>query len=183
MSPKNRLGLILLLTLVIRFIQLGQPLWLDEAAQVMESSRTFQQQLNLDQDFQPPLFHLYLHFLLYWSKSEWFLRLFSSVLFYLVGTYFFYLLAKKYFKLKVIELTLFFLAFSSFAIYFSQELRPYSLSFMLALMSWYFLESSKNPLGKWAIVSIFGLLSSYVYVVVFFSQILYLLLFLKTSIV
>ena len=53
--------LILLLGLILRLVLINQSLWLDEAAQVIESARPFSEQFDIAGDFQPPLFHLLLH--------------------------------------------------------------------------------------------------------------------------
>ena len=52
---------ILFLALILRLVNLDQSFWLDEAAQVIESSRPLNQQFNLAADFHPPLYHLFLH--------------------------------------------------------------------------------------------------------------------------
>jgi uncharacterized membrane protein len=155
---------------------LGAPFWLDESAQVLESSRPLIEQFQIDQDFQPPLLHLYLHFLLIFNQSEFCLRLFSSVLFSLIGLFYFYQLIKDKFNKKVAYLTLFFLSISSFLVYFSQELRQYSLTFGLVMMTWYLVDNRKINLTWWTVFSALGLLSSYLYVVVFLSQLFFLIL-------
>ena len=67
--------LILIIGFILRSIGLNQSLWLDEAAQALESIRPLNQQFDIVGDFQPPLFHLLLHFWLYLGKNEIFLRL------------------------------------------------------------------------------------------------------------
>src|SRR3989344_7896582 len=71
---------ILLISFVLRLVNLNQSFWLDEAAQVIESTRPFSQQFNIASDFHPPLYHLMLHFWLKMGTSEWFVRLPSVLL-------------------------------------------------------------------------------------------------------
>ena len=62
--------LVLILAVLIRIINLNQSLWLDEAAQVLESIRPLSEQLNIAGDFWPPLYHVTLHFWMYLGKSS-----------------------------------------------------------------------------------------------------------------
>ncbi len=65
----------------------------------------------------------------------------SSVMFGTLSVYFTYLLGRKLFDTRIALLSSFFLAISSFHIYFSQELRMYPLILFLMLGSFYFLIS------------------------------------------
>ena len=71
--------LILFVALLLRLPLLSGSFWLDEAAQALESVRPLSQQLNITSDFQPPLFHLVVHFLSLVSHAEWWLRLASLI--------------------------------------------------------------------------------------------------------
>lgn len=70
---------ILLLALILRLLLINHSFWLDEAAQAIESARPLSQQLEIAKDFQPPLFHLWLHLFTYLSHAEWWLRLASLI--------------------------------------------------------------------------------------------------------
>lgn len=127
---------------VLRFIGLNQSLWLDEAAQAIESARPISEQFDIPADFHPPLFHLLLHFWMQVSTSEIWLRLLptllgiiSIILMYRIGTLF----VKKVITHKTVVFATLFVATSAFHVYYSNEIRPYMLSVVLALMSTYFL--------------------------------------------
>ena len=144
MGKNQKIIFILILALVLRLINLNQSLWLDEAAQVIMSSKSFSFQWfgRVIGDFHPPLFYLLSHFLLKVSKAEWFLRL-PSVFSGVATVYLVFLIGKKFFNEKVALLTSLFLAISPFHIYYSQELRMYSLAAFLATLStFFFLNSS-----------------------------------------
>src|SRR3990172_2265418 len=87
---------ILLLTFVLRLVNLNQSFWLDEAAQVIESARPFSQQTDIAADFQPPGYHFLLHFCMLASHSESWIRL-LSVFFGTGSIYLIYHLAKFFF--------------------------------------------------------------------------------------
>lgn len=181
LKNKKIIYIFLVLAFFTRLIHLNAPFWLDESAQVLESSRSLFDQFKIDQDFQPPLLHLYLHFLLYFNQSEFYLRVLSSVLFSLVGLFYFYKLIQNKFDKNIVNFTLLFLSISSFLVYFSQELRQYALSFGLAMVTWYLIDNKKIKLIWWTIFSALGLLSSYLYVVVFLSQLVFLIFKRKIS--
>ncbi len=196
----STLILILALALILRLPLLNGSFWLDEAAQALEADRPFSQQLNITDDFQPPLLHLITFFSLSINRSEWWLRLIGAVIPSLISIWGVYLLGHKLANQKVGLLASLFLATNSFYIFFSQELRPYSLSVIFVVWSWFFLLeatrtgqdsyqlSPKNPFNRFfnlfpvsrdfflfLLMTILGLYSSYLYPFVFASQIIFLL--------
>jgi len=119
---------------ILRLVNLNQSFWLDEAAQVIESSRSFSKQFQITSDFHPPLYHIILHFWMYLGNSEIWIRSLSVLL----GTGCIYLIYKigSYFgKEKVGILSALFLALSPYHIWYSQEARPYMLFVFLSLFS------------------------------------------------
>ncbi|KUK79647.1 MAG: Glycosyl transferase, family 39 [Microgenomates bacterium 39_7] len=176
---------ILLLALLTRIPQLNGSFWLDEAAQALESARPFAQQLDIIPDFQPPLLHLILFGAIRVSSSEWWLRLIGAVIPGLIAIAASYHLAKKSLGKTAATVTGLLLATSSFHIFFSQELRPYSLVAMWAALSistlYSYLEY-KEPsvsikqlfLTWWPLILInsLGLYSSYLYPFVIIASIL-----------
>lgn len=168
-------------------MHLNASFWMDEAAQVLESLRPFHEQLNISKDFQPPLLHLYVHFLTIFSQAEWFLRFFAALLPSLGAFYFFYLVFKREIGEKASLIAIGMLAVSSFSIFYSQELRPYALSLFFASLSLFYLEKviEKNNLFNLLLLIIFntlGFYTSYVYLFFIFSEGLYLLLKKKVKI-
>ena len=141
---------ILLFALLLRLPLLNGSFWLDEAAQALESSRPLSQQLDLVKDFQPPLFHLLVHFMLYLGKTEWWLRI-ASLVPALVSIWATYLIGKKLFSTQAGLIASILLSTNSYHLFFSQELRPYSLAMMWGVLSWYlitqlFTSGQKNSL-------------------------------------
>lgn len=181
---------LLILAFILRLPHLNGSFWLDEAAQALESIRPFSQQHLIQADFQPPLIHYLTHFALYISHSEWWLRTVISLIPGLVTIGALYHLAKKWFSPQVAFWSSLLLATSSFHIFFSQELRPYSLPAMFAILSWFFLDklvSDKKPqLGKsltnligLTLTTIFGLYASYLYPFALITQFIWVLLFYR----
>lgn len=155
--------LILALTLLIRLPLLNGSFWLDEAAQALESVRPLAQQVEISGDFQPPLFHYLIHFAVQVSRSEWWLRLWGALIPGLVSVWATYQLGKKLFNKKVAALAALLLATSSLHIFYAQELRPYSLAVMWAMLSTLLLFTKKFEWWKFAIVSLLGIYTSYLY--------------------
>lgn len=177
---------IVVLALILRLPLLNGSFWLDEAAQALESTRPLNQQLQIAGDFQPPLLHLIIYFVALFNSSEWWLRSFGALIPGLITLIFTIKIARKLFGEKTALLTGLFLATNSFHIFFSQELRPYSLPAMWASLSWWSLiknsfsqkntQNSKNKKLNWVFIvfSILGLFSSYLYPFLLFSQLVYL---------
>lgn len=181
--------LVLLLALLLRLPLLDGSLWLDEAAQALESARPLNQQLHIPQDFQPPLLHLLTfvsmragaNFDL--ARSEWWLRTWGALLPGLLMIYASYQVSKHLFDRRLALLTSLLLATSSLHIFYSQELRPYSLPAMWALLgTWALLAHRRTGArgggrGSWlafVLSSIAGLYSSYLYPFFLCGQLLWL---------
>lgn len=173
--------LIMMLALAIglRLPQLNGSLWLDEAAQALESARPWSQQLNLAPDFHPPLLHLLLFLPIRLSHQEWWLRTVGALLPALVTIWAAYQIGLRLIGKRVGVTAALFLATSSFHIFYSQELRPYSLPAMWALISWLHLikvtqadaEINSKQSWRWfTISSILGFYSSYLYPFLWLSQ-------------
>ncbi|MFZ5437818.1 MAG: glycosyltransferase family 39 protein [Patescibacteria group bacterium] len=168
------LWLILLFALALRLPLLSGSFWLDEAAQAIESSRTFSQQLDIVPDFQPPLLHYIVHFAQYFSQGEWWLRLWGALLPGLVTIWASYHVARKLFSDKVALWTALLLASSSFHIFYSQELRPYSLPAMWGLLATLVLVTKPFKTWQFVLLSVAGLYSSYLYPFLLFAQLVIL---------
>ncbi|HSW90026.1 MAG TPA: glycosyltransferase family 39 protein [Patescibacteria group bacterium] len=171
MIKKHWLLFVVLLAIILRLPLLGGSFWLDEAAQAIESSRSLSQQYRIPDDFQPPLFHYVTHFMLLASGEEWWLR--SSSLAFGVGTIaVLYLLVKKTHGESTARIASLLLALSPFHIFFSQELRPYSIACFFGILSWYGLVSKKNWL--FIIANVLGMYTMYLFPLVTVSQLLYI---------
>jgi mannosyltransferase len=142
---KYPLLIIVAIAIVLRIPLINGSFWMDEAAQALEVIRPFNQQLDIIADFQPPLLHFILHFAQYFSYSEWYLRTIGALIPGIVTIIYTYKIAQKLFSNKVALISGLLLATSSFHIFFSQELRPYSLPTALALISMhYFIKITQN---------------------------------------
>lgn len=183
---KKKLLLIFLLAFVLRLVFIDGSLWLDESAQAIESSRPLAQQLMIREDFQPPLMHYILHFSIQFGKifglerAEWWLRLVPSLIPGLITIWATFKIGEKFFNKKTASLAALFVATSSFHIFFSQELRPYSLPAMWGLLATLqllliFKEKKNKNLIFFTLFSILGLYSSYLYPFLLASHFLYLL--------
>ncbi len=136
---------ILLLALILRLINLNQSLWLDEGIQWWASTTFPLKHLVTEYikgDFNPPLFHIIIHF---WTKlfgtSEIALRL-PSVIFGVLTVLYAYKIAKiKKIKPNLVALLV---ATAPLLIYYSQEARMYSLAAFTATAAiYYFLKKNK----------------------------------------
>lgn len=174
--------LILILALGLRLPHLNGSFWLDEAAQALESARPWSQQLDIANDFQPPLIHLLLFFTMKISTTEWWLRTIGALIPGLITIWASYEIGKKLQNKNVGIIAALLLATSSFHIFYSQELRPYSLPAMFAVLSWLYLikatrkiKFSKSNWFGYALTSLLGLYSSYLYPFLWLSQLLWMM--------
>jgi mannosyltransferase len=185
---------LVIIALVLRLPLLNGSFWLDEAAQALESARPLSEQFNIAYDFQPPLMHLLVHFALYISRSEWWLRTVGALIPGLISIWATYRIGVRLFSPKIAWWSSLLLATNSFHIFYSQELRPYALPTMFACLSWLILlnwpkvplkksffarYSLVSPFSLYALVTVLGLYSSYLYPFLIISQALYVLLLKK----
>lgn len=138
--------LIVLVGFMLRIYKLGyQSLWIDELISILISS------LNLNEifgavrmDINAPLFYYLLHFWMDLGKSELYLR-FLSLILGLLSIPLIYLLADKLYGKAVGLLSAFLLSISPFHIWYSQEVRVYTLNLFLSLISiWFFFKILQN---------------------------------------
>ncbi len=181
------LWLIIILALLVRLPLITGSFWLDEAAQALESSRPLLEQLNLTPDFQPPLLHLITYLALKVSSQEWWLRLIGAVIPGLITIFLTQQMAQVWIETKnkfVKALPAIFIATSSLHIFYSQELRPYSLPAMWACLGWwsltkFFQQRQLKSLIIFSISLILGLYSSYLYPFLGLAQLVYSFIQLK----
>jgi mannosyltransferase len=181
---ENRLliGAVVLLALLLRLPFLTGSFWLDEAAQAMESARPLSEQLNIAADFQPPLIHLLTYVSLRISTAEWWVRTVAALIPGLLTILITYSIGKKLHSGMTGLVASLLLATSSFHIFYSQELRPYSLPTLWAVLSWWLLwqwlnqkKKQKGLLIWFTIATILGLYSSYLYPFLALSQFTFVL--------
>lgn len=181
--------MILLLALCLRLPQLNDSFWLDEAAQALQSARPWNQQLLIRDDFQPPLMHVLTHGLMQLSTNEAWLRTGTALIPGLLTVWLTIRLGRPLGSPVIGWLAGLFLATSSFHLFYSQELRPYSLPAFWATLGWWLLldltrsterhrasSVSSRQLILLGVTTAAGLYSSYLYPFVLLGQLSYLLM-------
>lgn len=176
---------LLLLAFFLRLPHIGDSFWLDEAAQVLESSRPLSQQTRILDDFQPPLFHFIVHFMIVFGCQEAWLRLLSVVAGIATIVLLYFFIKQKEGK-TVAFLSTLLLTTSSFHIFYSQELRPYSLATFFAVLSWYALmrvrkvKNIGSPNWLFILATTAGFYTMYIYPFLLLPQFLYILFCRRT---
>lgn len=152
----NKTKIIIVILLLIAFSAFfrlysltSQSVWGDEAMWVYFSQLSVSENILLtSQDFHMPLYNIILH---YWitvfGLGEDALRSLSAI-FGILGVVMAYLVGKKLFNSRVGLYSAVLLAVSSFHIYYSQQIRPYSLLALLGLVSFYFFIDCLNKDSK-----------------------------------
>src|SRR3990167_3722076 len=160
-------GLILILALFLRFINLDQSLWLDEAIQfkaVSQFSLPDLFRVYLPTDFNPPLSYLInFGFSRIFGYSEMALRL-PSVIFGVITVWLIYKLGGKWPALL--------LATSGLHLYYSQEARMYSLLTLAVTAS--FLALRRRQWLNYVVVSLAAVYSHYLAWFIFPAQIFWI---------
>jgi mannosyltransferase len=177
------LGLILLISLFLRFYDLGaESLWLDEAESIKESSLSVQG--IADHSNQPPFYFLLLRGWIHlFGTSEAAIRSLSAI-FGVLAVWLIFLVGKALFNPRVGLTGAFLAAFAYFPIYHSQDARAYSLLLFLSLLSyWLFIKIIKTG-KKWYYPAYLfaGLLLVYTHfygLFIIFSQVVFFLIFFK----
>lgn len=179
--------LLLVLALALRLPLLSSSFWLDEAAQALESARPLNQQLKIVEDFQPPLLHIMTHFALRVDPTEWWLRTVGALVPALITIAFTCKLGELLWNKKIGLSSGLLLSTASFHIFYSQELRPYSLAACWAVVSYWLLARvifanknwSKSSIVAFSLLTSAGLYSTYLYPFVVISQLIFITLFEK----
>lgn len=185
---RSHLALVIVFfALLFRLPLLNGSFWLDEAAQALESQRPFFQQLQIVDDFQPPLLHYVVHFSMYVGTAEWWLRTVGALIPGLVTVWFTYKIGEALWDKRTGLFAALLLSTSTFHIFYSQELRQYSLPAAFATVSWFVLikswrsnqTASLAQLSTFTIFTILGLYSSYLFPFVVIAQVVFVWSFLR----
>jgi len=109
----------------------------------------------------PPLFLLVTKlWMSFFNQNEYMIRLLPC-LFGILSLILVYLISKELFNRRIALMSSFFFAISPFHIFYSQELRTYSLLLFLSLLSFYiFVKIMKTDLCKWYFI--LGLVNSFI---------------------
>lgn len=130
-------------------------------------------------DFHPPLFSLLTYFWAKLGESESFLRL-LPVSWGMATVYLIYLISKSLFNQKIALLAGLFLAISPYHIFYSQEMRMYSLLAFLGTLSIYFLLKRNWLLYGLSVLLL--LYTHYASVFLLVAQVIWILFYEKDSI-
>ena len=140
---KKSFWLIFLVSLCIRLIGSGQSFWLDEGSSIVLARLPLGGLFRaLKGDFHPPLFYFLLHLWLpIAGHSEWLIRIPFIIVGSLCPPVLYQLLLQLFGKEKrnVSLMAALLLMFNPLSIYYSTELRMYSLNALLSLLSWLYL--------------------------------------------
>ena len=169
---------IILVGALIRFYGLtDQSLWMDEIyiAQIIQDFSYQKIEHVWYSENHPPLYILFLKgWTILWGETEWSLRAFSAFLGTITLPIFyklFSLLSTR--KIALIGTALF--AISLLAVYYSQEVRYFSLWIPLSALSFYFfflwLRGEKNTYLPWCLATILALFTHIYSVFILFIQI------------
>lgn len=166
------ISLVLLLAVFLRLFGANQSFWLDEAISALTSQKAFPYQWSgITGDFQPPLYYIVLHlYMKIGFTNELVLRI-PSIIFGILAVWSIYRFTNQLFGKNIAIVAALLLATSQFHIYYSQELRMYSL---LAFISIEAMSAFFNR--KWTVLTIWnilGLYSSYMYFLMFIPQVLW----------
>jgi len=179
--------LIIFLGGFLRIYDLGaESIWHDEVSSIEQAKQNLSEVIRtaLDTHNSPPLYFITLHYqMLLFGSSETAVR-FPSAIFGILSLFFIYKLGCQLFNKKIGLISSFLLAISTFAIYYSQDARPYSLFLLMTLLSFYFFIQILKINSKWyylgySLANILLLYSHLFGLFVVITQIIYFAIFWK----
>jgi mannosyltransferase len=178
---------ILLLAFLLRVAHLdAQGLWWDEAMSFTLGSSDFPSLIanSVEDKVHPPLYYGVLHFWLMLGHDEFLLRFFS-VLFGVTSVSIMYVAASTIGGRQLGVVAALLLAASPFNVWYSQEVRMYSLTTMLTLaaMAAFLRLLRDDTRAGWAaygVLSLLALYSNYVHLLVTLGQGVFLVVFRRT---
>lgn len=157
-----------------------QSFWRDEGFSYLMAKRGIWDMIRATaHDFNPPLYYLILHF---WMKifgnSEVALRS-LSLIFFAINIYIVFLFLQNILKVKGRRIWIYLLIFTlnPFLLYYAFEARMYSLVALLTTISFYYFFKKRQV--NYVMFTILGLYTHYFFLLVIFTQIIYLTLFEK----
>ncbi len=170
---------ILLLGTFLRFFNLGsKPLWNDEIDTLFTAKMDVVEYIFTIApiDLHPPLFISILHFMTYLGTSNFIMRMIPAI-FGIATILISYIFISKIFGREYGLMTAFLLAISPYNIFYSQEMRPYTLMTFLSVIGLYFFyeacTGNKKAWTGWIILSILLLYTHYYSVFLILAQIVY----------
>lgn len=149
-----------------------------ESGAALRSTQPVMTQLADFRVLLSPVFSLILFVTQLVSHQEWWLRFWVALIPGLITIFATYKIGEKLHSQLTATLAALLLASSSFHIYFSQELRPFALTAMIAMVAWYLIiegrlgEDRKRYL-LFGLISVVGMLTQHTYPYVFIAQLVY----------
>lgn len=136
---RGALVIVLLLAFALRLYGLGsQSLWYDEGVSIHLATKDLSAlTLHTARDIHPPLYYYLLHFWVLAAGASEFSVAFFSLFFGLLLLALSYRLAREAYDSRVGLLTAFLIAVSPFNLWYSQEMRMYTLGAFLGLVTLY----------------------------------------------
>jgi 4-amino-4-deoxy-L-arabinose transferase-like glycosyltransferase len=142
------IAIIIILGFLLRWYSLtNQSIWLDEAFTIYNSQQSLSYILD-QKGNTPPLYYLLLHFWIHINGNSEFSARLLSVLTGTTAIFVIYVLGSLIFNKRTGIYAALLLAISPIHIYYSQEARPYSLLFLVALLSIFFYVKLKDRFSK-----------------------------------
>lgn len=181
---KYRLPLVLLLIVsagaFLRLLNLGKEcLWLDEAISYYRGVMSLPSiiQASYGWDSHPPTYYFIVHFVTQFGRSEATLRLFS-VICGVLAIPVFYRLSQQMMGKREAVISAFLLSISVFHILYSQEVRVYTLFFLVSLFSLLFfyrafITQQRRDWFLWAVISLISFYIHYYSLVLLLYQVLF----------
>ena len=146
------IGVILSVATILRLINLDQSLWLDEATQAILSSNSIQSIIfGRMGDFHPPLSYIIYHYWMMFGSSEVWLRS-LSVIFGVATVWLIYKIVKKIYSENIALTASLLFAFAPYHIYYSQEIRMYSMATFFATLSILFLINLEKRISRFGYI-------------------------------
>lgn len=156
-SRRFILAFILLAAFALRLYRLGiASLWYDETVSTFLARQDL---IDLTRhtagDIHPPLYYYLLHFWIQFAGSSEFSFAFVSLTFGMLLIALVYRVAREWFSAQVALIAAFLVAISPYNLWYSQEVRMYTMGAFLGLASVYFLMrmlTSRLATGDWRLI-------------------------------
>lgn len=189
----NKKGITFLIFFVIAsltlsgYTLLNESIRLDEAQSLWVATKSVPGIIAyIVQDVHVPLYEILLHFWISLFGNSIFTARLLSFLFFLLSLPVLYLTAKKSSNTLIAFFTVSLYALSPFILWYSFETRMYTLLTLVATLSHYYFITMINSRGRKGYVEyfftvLFGLYTHYFFILLLFSQILYLFLWYFTK--
>jgi len=165
------LVLILIIGIFLRIYKLGtNDLWFDEAMSIYSVTHLTDTPAWFFHYANPPLYYFFLRlWVVLWGSSEFCMRM-LSVIFGIGSLWLVYQFAKKIFCRKVGLLSMLIFAISPVHIWYSQEVRQYTMTtfFMLATLYFFYIAVERNKRYAWYLFTICSIVSVYTTYYAFF---------------